>query len=75
MIVSFEHNSVLSLIAQIPRSMGEDITHRFEEKECQLKVKTHTPEDVAAQREYIAKLPMAINELRAEIDMIEVASI
>ena len=55
--------------------MGEDITHRFEEKECQLKVKTHTPEDVAAQREYIAKLPMAINELRAEIDMIEVASI
>jgi hypothetical protein len=55
--------------------MGEDITRRFEEKECQLKVKTHTPEDLAAQRDYIAKLPMAINELKAEIDQTEVASI
>lgn len=64
---------MLSLIAQIPRAMGEDISHKFEDKERQLKVKTRCVEDVVAQREYIAKLPMAINELRAEIDQTEVA--
>ncbi|KAI5076359.1 hypothetical protein GOP47_0008424 [Adiantum capillus-veneris] len=63
---------VLALIAQIPRAMGEEISHKFEEKERQLKVKTHCIEDVVAQREYITKLPMAINELRAEIDSTEV---
>nr|AML30859.1 axonemal inner arm dynein heavy chain 3 [Marsilea vestita] len=63
---------VVSLIAQVPRTMSEGISRRFEEKEQQLKIKTRTPEDVAAQREYIAKLPMAINELRTEIDLTEV---
>ncbi|MCO5574019.1 hypothetical protein L7F22_027797 [Adiantum nelumboides] len=52
--------------------MGEEISHKFEEKERQLKVKTHCIEDVVAQRDYIAKLPMAINELRTEIDSTEV---
>ncbi|KAJ7552868.1 hypothetical protein O6H91_06G073600 [Diphasiastrum complanatum] len=63
---------VLVLISFTPRLIGQEIAHKFEEKERQLKVKAHTPEEVASQREMILSLPMKINELKAEIDSTEV---
>lgn len=60
------------MIATVPKLMGIEIGRKFEEKEKQLKMKTQTPEEVAAQREYIASLPAKILEHRQEIDATEV---
>lgn len=65
---------VTELICKVPRATCQDLDRRFLEIEKQLKSKTTTPEDVAAQREYIASLPQKLGELQGEINGSQVGS-
>ncbi|BBN11637.1 hypothetical protein Mp_5g13570 [Marchantia polymorpha subsp. ruderalis] len=63
---------VMQLIASTPKQLGEDKHKRFEEIEKQLKIKTHNPEEVAAQKDFILTVPGKVIELKQEIDQLEV---
>lgn len=65
---------VTELICKVPRATCQDLERRFLEIEKQLKAKTTNPEEVAAQREYIASLPQKLGELQAEINGSQVGS-
>lgn len=65
----------MQLIASTPKQLGEDKHKRFEEIEKQLKIKTHNPEEVAAQKDFILTVPGKVIELKQEIDQLEVSNI
>ncbi|CAM6094963.1 unnamed protein product [Calypogeia fissa] len=63
---------VMQIISSTPKNLGLDKGKRFEEIERQLKTKTHNPEDVAAQKEFIFTVPGKVIELRQEIEQLDV---
>ncbi|KAL2653917.1 hypothetical protein R1flu_022045 [Riccia fluitans] len=62
---------VMQLIASTPKQLGQEKLKRFEELEKQLKVKTHNPEEVAAQRDFILTVPGKVIELKQETEQLE----
>jgi len=60
------------MISKIPKDLGFKIVQKFENFDKQLKTKTNNPEDVDALKQQMVTMPMKINELRGEIESIEV---
>jgi hypothetical protein len=64
----------MQIISSTPKTLGLDKGKRFEEIEKQLKTKTHNPEEVAAQRDFIITVPGKVVELRQEIEQLDVSA-
>lgn len=65
----------MQIISTTPKTLGQDKGKRFEEIEKQLKIKTHNPEEVAAQKEFIMTVPGKVVELRQEVEQLDVSAI
>ena len=60
------------MIAKFPKDLGTKISQKFDNFDKLLKAKTNNPEDVDALQQAMITMPMKINELRGEIDSVEV---
>ena len=67
-------STVLAMIAKTPNDLGLKIAQKFENFDKLLKAKTTNPEDVDALKQAMVTMPMKINELRGEVDSLEVGA-